>query len=95
VCPECGHPLDDAEKMDEKSLLDGIRLSLLRDLFRSLSQGTATHQEKAIAKALLRDNNSKVDPTAGGEGNDEDGDTDEGPQARPIRRARIFGDSKG
>lgn len=94
-CPECGRPVDDVEKMTEVELLDAIRIGLLRDLARSLATGTATHQEKAIAKGLLRDNSSKVDPTVGGEGNEEDGEEDEGTEARPIRRARIFGDSKG
>lgn len=79
--------------MGEQQLLDHIRLNLLKDLARALATGTATHQEKAIAKALLRDNNSKVDPTATQE--DEEDEDEPGPEARPIRKPRTFGDSKG
>jgi hypothetical protein len=83
--------VDDAESMDEAALLKGIRVALLRDLFRALSQGTATHQEKAIAKALLRDNNSKVDATE----EDDDDPEETSTLTTPARRARTFGDSKG
>jgi hypothetical protein len=92
-CSECGKPLDYIETMGEQQLLDHIRLNLLRDLARALATGTATHQEKAIAKALLRDNKSIVDPTSTGD--DEEDDDEPGPEARPIRKARVFNDSKG
>lgn len=78
--------------MSEQQLLDLIRLNLLKDLARSLATGTATHQEKAIAKALLRDNNSKVDPVGTEDGEEDDDDT---PPPQPARRARVFGSSKG
>jgi hypothetical protein len=91
-CPECGRPVDDIEGMTEAQLLDAIRLGLLRDLARALRQGTATHQEKAIAKGMLRDNNSKVenDPP------EEEEEVEQAPvntkRTRPVREYR---DSRG
>lgn len=88
-CSACGRPVDDIEAMTEAQLLDAIRLGLLRDLARALRQGTATHQEKAIAKGMLRDNNSKVE---------EQPPEEDEPEETPInksRQVRTFGESLG
>lgn len=42
--------------MGKTQLLDAIELGLLREMARSVSHGTANHQELAIARGLLRDN---------------------------------------
>ena len=89
-CPECGRPVDDIDKMTEQELIDSIRIGLLKDLARNLAMGTATHQEKAIAKGLLRDNGSKVVPeeyTAE--------EVEEEPQVSRKRPVRKFGESRG
>lgn len=89
--------MDDIESMTEQALLDTIRTGLLRDLARALRSGTATHQEKAIAKALLRDNASKVRPDEpDGEDEFQDDETEVDPRIPPARRpVKDYGDSKG
>ena len=83
--------MDDIESMTEAALLDAIRLGLLRDLARALRTGTATHQEKAIAKGMLRDNNSKVE--------EQPEEVEDGEEVAPVTRrsrpVRTFGDSNG
>lgn len=63
VCPSCGKPLgDDIEQMDEQALLEVIHLCLLKDLARTIRGGSASHQELAIARGILRDNKKVVPP---------------------------------
>ena len=78
--------------MTKAQLLEHLDLALLRDLTRAVDMGTATHQEKAIAKALLRDNKR------GGKDAEEEieGYESEAPQAHPRapqRQPRTFDDS--
>lgn len=82
--------------MDEAKLLLAIRLGLLKDLARQLQMGTATHQEKAIAKGLLRDNKMALDPKkiANEEEPHDDEDEPDTP-VQPRRVPRVFPDSKG
>lgn len=79
--------------MNEANLLLAIRLGLLKDLARQLQMGTATHQEKAIAKGLLRDNKMALDPKK--IANEEEPEDEDEPVA-PVRRTpRVFPDSRG
>lgn len=66
VCASCGRPTDDIEGMDEQQLLEAIHIGVLRDLARSVRSGNASHQELAIARGLLRDNNKKIAPADDG-----------------------------
>jgi hypothetical protein len=59
--------MDDFAAMGEQDLIQSIKLGLLRDLARSVGSGTATHQELAIARGLLRDNKMTVPPDEGGD----------------------------
>jgi hypothetical protein len=56
-CPQCGSALDDVAKMSDKDVLKHVRSEVYRDLLRSLRTGNASHQELAIARGILRDNN--------------------------------------
>lgn len=92
TCPTCGQPTDDIQHMTEGALLLAIRMDLMRDLARALRTGTATHQEKAIAKALLRDNLMRVNPAQIREADGEQyEDEPEAPiPSVPVRRPRKF-----
>lgn len=83
-CPECGRPIDDVSKMSSRAVLEGIRDELARDLLRDLRNGTATHQEKAIARGFLRDNHSLIPDDDDGE----EGDLGPGvPRGRTRKKA--------
>lgn len=60
-CPACGRPTDDVSRMTDMQLLEELRSEFYRDLLRSMREGTATHQEKAIARGILRDNKVVAD----------------------------------
>ena len=60
-CPACGRPTDDVSKMTDMQVLEELRSEFYRDLLRSMREGTATHQEKAIARGILRDNKVVAD----------------------------------
>lgn len=59
-CPACNHPIDDVSKMSQSEVLEGLQDALLRDLLRAVRTGDATHQELAIARGVLRDQNMMV-----------------------------------
>lgn len=59
-CPSCNQPIDDVSKLSQSEVLEGIQDELLRDLLRAIRSGDATHQELAIARGVLRDQNMMV-----------------------------------
>jgi hypothetical protein len=69
-CPACGSALDDIAKMTDMQVLQHMRTEMYRDLLRNLRAGTATHQEKAIARGILRDNKVVADNDSSDEPDD-------------------------
>lgn len=59
-CPACGHALDDVSKMTDEQVLKALQGEMYRDLLRNVRRGMATHQELAIARGILRDNDIKA-----------------------------------
>lgn len=88
-CPSCRQALDDIQGMTEAEVLQHIQTQMLKELLRSLRNGTATHQEMAIARGLLRDN-KVVAPKddVGGDEPEETGPTRSGPPR--ARAAEVY-----
>ena len=83
--------MDDIEGMDEAALLKELRVGALRMLARNMREGQLTHQELAIARGLLRDNNKALKPVTPEEDFEEEDDPDLPPPSRtklPERRPR-------
>jgi hypothetical protein len=71
--------LDDIEGMDKAQLLDVIHLGLMKHLARVLSDGTATNQDVASARAFLKDS-KVITPTD----DDQEDDGDMPPKGEPM-----------
>lgn len=55
LTPEEKAEFDQIKALNEQELADDIELNLLRTIALRLRQGTAAHQEMAIARALIKD----------------------------------------
>jgi hypothetical protein len=63
-CPHCGSALDDVATMTDRQVLEALRTEMYRDALRMMRSGDATHQEKAIARGILRDNKMVAEDNA-------------------------------